>query len=431
MSDILKDYFDNFSRYKKRTFTSNKEKKPILSQDLSNYGIFVSENNILTFTPRKSFSIMRKYNSKKNKLFKCNFFSPLSEKNSNKYNITKIIPDNDNENNENNEIQSEKIKNKKNILLKENRLKLKNYIRQKNSFLQNYKNSLNYLKKNNIFNYKTHLSGNINNIKNSKMIPYIKSLKNLKDIKKRKNNDYNNKNNILKKKKEEEDKEIDLIIEKLMRKKNRIRQCSEHKSELSFSNFPPKESTINPMNYIQHNLLENPHKPNLYKSYKEQLDALGNKNYRKLLLEGINTYNLDVVQYKNLNGPTGLAKSENKNIIQSKINNMFRTQKRFYFNKDIKNKEIKMVKNIKAFSFESKTNYFDNKRIDNINHRLNAHNVNDLDKLNKYIIDNNKFLSFDRKLDLFLLSAQQTSNYINKRSEEYNKINNIIFEATA
>jgi hypothetical protein len=218
-----------------------------------------------------------------------------------------------------------------------------------------------------------------------------------------------------------------------MRKKNRIRQCSDHKSEFSFSNFPPKESTINPMNYIQQNLLENPHNPNLYKSYKEQLDALGNKNYRKLLLEGINAYNLDIAQYKNLKGPTGLVKKENKNIIQNKINDMFRTQKKFSFNKDIKHKKNKIVKNIKTFSFESKTNNnnFDNKRIVNINLRLNAHNVNDIEKLNKFIDDNNKFLSFDRKLDLFLLSAQKTSNYINKRSEEYNKINNIIFEATA
>ena len=428
MSDILKEYFDNFSRYKNRAFKSNKKKNPILSQDLSNYGIFVSENNILTFTPVKNFSVMRKYNSKKNKLFKGNFFSSLSEKNSNKYNITKIIPDNDNENNE----ISGKIKNQ-NIFLNGNKLKLENYIRQKNTLLPNYKNSLNYLKKNNIFNYNKNLSENINNIKNNIMIPYLKNIKNLKDIKNRKNNNNDNKKSILKKKKEEEDKEIDLIIEKLMRKKNRLRQCSEYKSEFSFSNFPPKESTINPMNYIQQNLLENPNEPNLYKSYKEQLDALGNKNYRKLLLEGINAYNLDIAQYKNLKGPTGLVKKENKNIIQNKINDMFRTQKKFSFNKDIKHKKNKIAKNIKTFSFESKTNNnnFDNKRIVNINLRLNAHNVNDIEKLNKFIDDNNKLLSFDRKLDLFLLSAQKTSNYINKRSEEYNKINNIIFEATA
>ena len=428
MSDILKEYFDNFSRYKNRAFKSNKKKNPILSQDLSNYGIFISENNILTFTPVKNFSVMRKYNSKKNKLFKGNFFSSLSEKNSNKYNITKIIPDNDNENNE----ISGKIKNQ-NIFLNGNKLKLENYIRQKNTLLPNYKNSLNYLKKNNIFNYNKNLSENINNIKNNIMIPYLKNIKNLKDIKNRKNNNNDNKKSILKKKKEEEDKEIDLIIEKLMRKKNRLRQCSEYKSEFSFSNFPPKESTINPMNYIQQNLLENPNEPNLYKSYKEQLDALGNKNYRKLLLEGINAYNLDIAQYKNLKGPTGLVKKENKNIIQNKINDMFRTQKKFSFNKDIKHKKNKIAKNIKTFSFESKTNNnnFDNKRIVNINLRLNAHNVNDIEKLNKFIDDNNKFLSFDRKLDLFLLSAQKTSNYINKRSEEYNKINNIIFEATA
>ena len=428
MSDILKEYFDNFSRYKNRAFKSNKKKNPILSQDLSNYGIFISENNILTFTPVKNFSVMRKYNSKKNKLFKGNFFSSLSEKNSNKYNITKIIPDNDNENNE----ISGKIKNQ-NIFLNGNKLKLENYIRQKNTLLPNYKNSLNYLKKNNIFNYNKNLSENINNIKNNIMIPYLKNIKNLKDIKNRKNNNNDNKKSILKKKKEEEDKEIDLIIEKLMRKKNRLRQCSEYKSEFSFSNFPPKESTINPMNYIQKNLLENPNEPNLYKSYKEQLDALGNKNYRKLLLEGINAYNLDIAQYKNLKGPTGLVKKENKNIIQNKINDMFRTQKKFSFNKDIKHKKNKIAKNIKTFSFESKTNNnnFDNKRIVNINLRLNAHNVNDIEKLNKFIDDNNKFLSFDRKLDLFLLSAQKTSNYINKRSEEYNKINNIIFEATA
>ncbi len=412
MSDILKEYFENFTKYKNKAFKSNKKKKPILSQDLSKFGIFISDNNILTFTPRKSFSVMRKYNSKKNKLFKGNFFSSFSEKNTNKYNITKIIPDYD---------ESDKIKNQK--LLNENRIKLTNYIRQKNTLLPNYLNSLNYLKKNNIFNNKK-----INNIKKSLMIPHIKSIKNIKDIK---DNDYKNKKSILKKKKEEEDKEIDLIIEKLMRKKNRIRQCSDYKSEFSFSKFPPKESTINPMNYIQQNLLENPHKPNLYKSYKEQLDALGNKNYRKLLLEGINTYNLDIVQYKNLKGPTGLAKNENKNIIRNKINDMFRTQKKFSFTKNIKEKKIKINKNIKTFSFDSKTKKTDNKRIDNINIRLNALNENDIEKLNKYIIDNNQFLSFDRKLDLFLLSAQKTSNYINKRSEEYNKINNIIFEATA
>lgn len=406
MSDILKEYFDNFSSYKNRTFKSNKKKKPVLSQDLSNFGIFVSENNILTFTPRKSFSVMRKYNYNKNKLLKGNIFLSFSEKNSYKYNITKINPDFD---------EPEKIKNQ-NILINENKLKLKNYIRQKNTLLSNYKTSLNYLKKNSIFNNKK-----INNIKKSLMIPHIKSIKNIKD------NENINKKSLLKKKKEEEDKEIDLIIEKLMRKKNKIRQCSEHKSEFSFSNFPPKESTINPMNYIQKNLLENPHKPNLYKSYKEQLDALGNKNYRKLLLEGINTYNLDIVQYKNLKGPTGLVKNENKNNIRNKINDMFRTQKKFSFNK---NNKQKVIKNIKTFSFNSKTNKFDNKRIDNINLRLNALNVNDIEKLNKYIVDNNQFLSFDRKLDLFLLSAQKTSNYINKRSEEYNKINNIIFEAT-
>ena len=44
-----------------------------LSQDLSEYGLFLSDNNILSFTPKKSFSSLRKINSNNNIYSNINF----------------------------------------------------------------------------------------------------------------------------------------------------------------------------------------------------------------------------------------------------------------------------------------------------------------------------------------------------------------------
>ena len=88
----------------------------------------------------------------------------------------------------------------------------------------------------------------------------------------------------------------------------------------------------------------------------------------------------------------------------------------------------KLFRNYNSFSLENKLP--ENKRIDNLNLRLNSVKKNYIDKINKYIENNRNFLSFDQKLNLLLLGIKKTSKYIKKRTEEYEKINKIIFEST-
>ena len=89
-------------------------------------------------------------------------------------------------------------------------------------------------------------------------------------------------------------------------------------------------------------------------------------------------------------------------------------------------KNKKIVKN--AFSFDTKDKKLKN-RIDNLNLRLNSISKNDIEKISNYIEKNKNYISFDKKIELFLLRAQKTSNYINSRAEEYNRINQIIFNS--
>lgn len=66
MSDILTQYFENITRQEMKSLKMYKQSST-LSQDLSEYRLFLSQNNILTFTPHKSLSFIRKANSKNNK----------------------------------------------------------------------------------------------------------------------------------------------------------------------------------------------------------------------------------------------------------------------------------------------------------------------------------------------------------------------------
>ena len=183
MSDILTQYFENITRQEMKSLKMYKQSST-LSQDLSEYRLFLSQNNILTFTPHKSLSFIRKANSKNNKYSNINFPSFFSEKTS-KYNIPKIQKKDKNiivEINEEKPFSSDENGCKQNnIYANNNKLKIKKDINNRNTVLENYKKNLKFLKKNMIFKEKSSLIQNSFDIKNNLNAPNIKSIK--KEIK--------------------------------------------------------------------------------------------------------------------------------------------------------------------------------------------------------------------------------------------------------
>ena len=413
MSDILSKYFENISNHKKNNSNMRKQSST-LSQDLSDYGLLLSDNNILSFTPKKIFSSLRKINSKKNEIYSNINFPYFSEK-TNKYNTLNLSEKGDNIKIVVNKEKFLSDNENKNLLENNNKLKIKNNIINNNSLYENYKSNLNFLKKNRFFENKSKFISNIFDIENSLY----------------------NQEKELKTKKENDKKKINLILKDLQSKIKFKRNFKKKKSfQFSFSiNNSLKQPEINPMKYIQMNLSENPHNSSKFKSYNIQVKLIGNEKNRNLLLDGVNFYNNNYVKYKNIK-PTMIynTKYEKKQkIIHQKINKMLHGIKRpklifkTQYNNYKKNK--KLLKNINAFSFENKYKETKNKRIDNLNYRLNLISKNDIVSINNYIEKNRKYLSFDKKINLLLLRAQKTSNYIKKRAEEYSKINKIIFES--
>ena len=411
MSDILTNYFNNISRPKFKTLKFSQT-----SHDLSEYGLFLSNNNILSFTPKKCYSVLRKNNF-------TNYKSPFfySEKPSKK-NIIQNLSSSNNSNieikiNEEIKINDDKTSSSIQDNNKNNIIKLKKNINNKfnkNTLLSNFYNNL----KNN--SIKNDFIQNNSDIKKSLNIPYVdKKLKNKKLIKELKiNND--------------EEKKVDLIIENLLKKKitNNKKNKKIKIKAFSLSDLDYKQSTIDPMNYIEINFLENAYKPNKFKSYNMQLKVLGNQKYRNFLLEGINSYNKNYAKYRKLKSSMGyMSNNEDDKNLNKKINEMLHNKKRkliFNLHNNNYKKNKKIVKN--AFSFDTKDKKLKN-RIDNLNLRLNSISKNDIEKISNYIEKNKNYISFDKKIELFLLRAQKTSNYINSRAEEYNRINQIIFNS--
>ena len=324
MSDLLSKYFENISIHK----NNKKNQFLTLSQDLSEYGLYLSNNNILSFTPKKSFSSLRKINSI-NDIYTNINLPYFSEKT--KYDNTSNLPKKDNNiqivvnekpssNNENNE-----LKFRNNIIIKNN------------SLYSNYKSNLNFLKKNRFLKNKSNINTNIFNIKNSLYKENINNLKKKSEAKK-----------------ENDEKTINLILDNLQRKIKYNRNINKKKSfQFSYTiNNSPKQPEINPMKYIKMNLSENPHSPDKFKSYNIQVKLIGNEKNRNLLLDGINFYNMNYVKYKSIK-PSMIFNTKYEKEQNKKINEMFHDKKRpkLIFNTQYNNnkKSKKLLKILKHF----------------------------------------------------------------------------------
>ena len=367
MSDILSHYFDNVLKRKMKSLLTTK-KNSKFSHQLSDYGLSLSENNILTLTPQKCFSFTTK---NKNKALNENIKVEINEGKS-------LSP----KNNINTQYQN---------IIKNNKLFLNNII-NKRGFLP-------------INNFPKENSPSLKNIVHNQHINNTLKIPKIVNIKK------------------EEENKINSFIEELMENKQNNRKIFKKKSFKCLFNSP-KQPSINPLKYIDFNLSENAHKPDIFKSYNLQVKLMGNEKYRNILLDDINCYNQNIVKFKIIKSHVVYSDKdyENKKDVNMSIKEMLKGSHSL-------KKKKKLFRNFYSFSFESKYNLSENKRNNNFNSRLNSVSKSDIDKISKYIKINGKKLSFDKKLNLILLKAQKTSNFIKKRTEEYERINKLIMKS--
>ena len=447
MSDILSTYYkSNYTIkgniYKKKTFyTPNRITKINPDQtfkNLSPYGFYLSENNFILLSKKKllpnlTLNAYKNYDLQKSSMTQSKDISSIIKYKKDK-NPLKTFQENksiknkflNNMNGAKTDYTKNKNKIKKNKIIKD----LKNEFIEFNDIKDNSNNLVINFKKNEMKrNFKNKISNNkylcytedskekIDNSKKAEQITNeLLSLKRTKDIK-----NYFIKKDLEKKKQEELGSNEEIPV-------------------------------LDPMTYIKYNLITNPKKKDLFKSFDIQLMIMGNEKYRNNLLDGVNEYKNNVTKFEELRGPTGFDKNrvEEKrlNNIIKKMNRNFVEKRGMIFTQQTFRERNKKKK--KIFNFEYDEQYKNvkklfNKGIDryerNMNKTLSKKNMLSVDKkdiniMNK--LDNeanytikladdivrfsNRFLSFDEKLNKLVSKTINTTGYLFKRTKEYHKI---------
>ena len=447
MSDILSTYYkSNYTIkgniYKKKTFyTPNRITKINPDQtfkNLSPYGFYLSENNFILLSKKKllpnlTLNAYKNYDLQKSSMTQSKDISSIIKYKKDK-NPLKTFQENksiknkflNNMNGAKTDYIKNKNKIKKNKIIKD----LKNEFIEFNDIKDNSNNLVNNFKKNEMKrNFKNKISNNkylcytedskekIDNSKKAEQITNeLLSLKRTKDIK-----NYFIKKDLEKKKQEELGSNEEIPV-------------------------------LDPMTYIKYNLITNPKKKDLFKSFDIQLMIMGNEKYRNNLLDGVNEYKNNVTKFEELRGPTGFDKNrvEEKrlNNIIKKMNRNFVEKRGMIFTQQTFRERNKKKK--KIFNFEYDEQYKNvkklfNKGLDryerNMNKTLSKKNMLSVDKkdiniMNK--LDNeanytikladdivkfsNRFLSFDEKLNKLVSKTINTTGYLFKRTKEYHKI---------
>lgn len=438
MSDILSTYYkSNYAIknnvYKKRNYyTPNKIVKidtDRTMKNLSQYGFYLSENNFILlpkkkFLPRLTLNGIES-NQIKDYLSKTNFNKNESNKDNKDIKPIKINYKTENNflNNKNDvkksddytklkkeleDIRHNKDKNIKTIDLSQKKPKKKKPLKIK-------------LLNNKYICYTEDKNERLDNEKKAEQITNeLLSLKTYEDIK-----SYYIKKELKKKKSVEKD------IMKI---------------------FSEDSHTIDPLSYIKYNLITNPKRGDLFKSFDIQLMIMGNEKYRNNLLDGVNDYKKNLMQYEELRGPTGFDKNRieekerNKIINQMKKNyvekrGMIFTQQTFKpkpknkkrtldFEYDDNFKHVKKLLNKDMQKYEKHINKnLSKKRLI----KIDKSDINTMSKLDddadvaiKGVDDmvkfSNQFLSFDEKLKRLVSKTINTTGYLFKRTKEYQKI---------
>ena len=442
MSDILSTYYkSNYSIknnvYKKRNYyTPNKivkEDTDKTIKNLSQYGFYLSENNFILL-PKKD------------------LLPRLTINGTEYHQIKKVL-------NESNDIK--KVRNKNNNDINRVNIHFKN--RTENNFLNKNKNDIK--KYNDFIKLKTELEDN-----KAKKAINIKST-NFRKKKIIKNKPFKSKlfnNNYIcytedKNEKLDNEKKADEITNELLSlktyediksyyiKKDSKKEKKEEKdvNKIFFEDI----HMIDPLSYIKYNLITNPKRGDLFKSFDTQLMIMGNEKYRNNLLDGVNDYKKNMMQYEELRGPTGFDKN---NMDEKKQKNIINQMKEKYVEKRsliFTQQKFRRKNNNKkrTFDFEYDENYKHIKKLLNKDiHKydknfLNKNNTkkiiikvekNDIDTMTKLDDDadvaikdaddivkfSNKFLSFDERLKRLVSGTTNTTGYLFNRTKEYQKI---------
>ena len=209
---------------------------------------------------------------------------------------------------------------------------------------------------------------------------------------------------------------------------------------------------VDPMSYIKYNLVTNPKKRDLFKSFDVQLSIMGNEKYRNNLIDGVNEYKNNVVKFEELRGPTGFDKNrveetKRRNVIK-KMNKNFGEKRGMIFTQQTFKLKNKIKKNMFNFDYDEdykKLKKLMNKGIEryerNMNKKRSKKNImsvdkkdikmmNNLDNEAEYMIKemgdivkfSNRFLSFEEKLNKLVSKTINTTGYLFKRTKEYQKI---------
>ena len=446
MSDILSTYYkSNYtlkdSLYsKKKFYTPNRITKinpDETFKNLSQYGFKLSENNLILLTTKKLLPNLSIYNTR-------NYF--LQEESlTQTQDISEI--------NKNN-----KIKNLSNTFQKS---KDNSSLINKNGKKLDYISNIKKIKKSKDFLKLKDELVDFNDIKDNKDEPFDNDCKIKKINKTYKTKLFSNKYLCYtedSKEKIDNNKKAEQITNELLSLKN-SKDIKNYYIKKDLEKFKTQEKNknkeipvVDPMSYIKYNLITNPKKRDLFKSFDVQLSIMGNEKYRNNLIDGVNEYKNNVVKFEELRGPTGFDKNrveetKRRNVIK-KMNKNFKEKRGMIFTQQTFKLKNKIKKNM--FNFDYDEDYKNlkklmNKGIEryerNMNKKRSKKNIlsvdkkdikmmNNLDNEAEYMIKemgdivkfSNRFLSFEEKLNKLVSKTINTTGYLFKRTKEYQKI---------
>ena len=446
MSDILSTYYkSNYtlkdSLYsKKKFYTPNRITKinpDETFKNLSQYGFKLSENNLILISKKKLLPNLSIYNTR-------NYFQQ-GESLTQTQDISEI--------NKNN-----KIKNLSNTFQKS---KDNSSLINKNGKKLDYISNIKKIKKSKDFLKLKDELVDFNDIKDNKDEPFDNDCKIKKINKTYKTKLFSNKYLCYtedSKEKIDNNKKAEQITNELLSLKN-SKDIKNYYIKKDLEKFKTQEKNknkeipvVDPMSYIKYNLVTNPKKRDLFKSFDVQLSIMGNEKYRNNLIDGVNEYKNNVVKFEELRGPTGFDKNrveetKRRNVIK-KMNKNFKEKRGMIFTQQTFKLKNKIKKNMFNFDYDEdykKLKKLMNKGIEryerNMNKKRSKKNImsvdkkdikmmNNLDNEAEYMIKemgdivkfSNRFLSFEEKLNKLVSKTINTTGYLFKRTKEYQKI---------
>ena len=446
MSDILSTYYkSNYtlkdSLYsKKKFYTPNRITKinpDETFKNLSQYGFKLSENNLILLSKKKLLPNLSIYNTR-------NYFQQ-GESLTQTQDISEI--------NNNN-----KVKNLSNTFQKS---KDNSSLINKNGKKLDYISNIKKIKKSKDFLKLKDELVDFNDIKDNKAEQFDNDCKIKKINKPYKTKLFSNKYLCYtedSKEKIDNNKKAEQITNELLSLKN-SKDIKNYYIKKDLEKFKTQEKNknkeipvVDPMSYIKYNLVTNPKKRDLFKSFDVQLSIMGNEKYRNNLIDGVNEYKNNVVKFEELRGPTGFDKNrveetKRRNVIK-KMNKNFKEKRGMIFTQQTFKLKNKIKKNMFNFDYDEdykKLKKLMDKGIEryerNMNKKRSKKNIlsvdkkdikmmNNLDNEAEYMIKemgdivkfSNRFLSFEEKLNKLVSKTINTTGYLFKRTKEYQKI---------